>query len=296
MLSAHSPGPDCRHPTHRIPGHSPRPLADFPWATVPIERRVSVRRFRWCPCLCRRQTFAERLPSVAPLYARTPTRCATTPADTGLVWGGAAGARPWSRPGVPGSRNPRLRRVRRVSLPEGPAPASIGIDDWAWRKGHRYGPRIVALQRGCPIDVLEDRAAETVATWLHAPPDVTRVARDRAAADAASLRPGAPEATQVADRFHRLTHVAAALVAPRSLQRLAARALAGRVSQRHGAVSREARAGGSGAVPHRGGVDQPLASASRTDHQPPKIGITRDQRGGRQAAAPKSSHLVEHAA
>jgi transposase len=101
--------------------------------------------------------------------------------------------------------------VRSVSLPEGPAPEVIGVDDWAWRKGQRYGTIIVDLQRGCPIDVLEDRTAETVATWLHAHPDVTIVARGRAEASAAGIRHGAPEATQVADRFHLLKHVAAAL-------------------------------------------------------------------------------------
>jgi transposase len=98
-----------------------------------------------------------------------------------------------------------------VSLPEGSEPEIIGIDDWAWRKGHRYGTIIVALQRGCPIDVLEDRAAETVATWLQAHPNVTIVARDRAEAYAAGIRQGAPEATQVADRFHLLKNLAAAL-------------------------------------------------------------------------------------
>ena len=170
-----------------------------------------VRRFRCCTGTCRRQTFAERLPRVAPLYARTTTRWATMQANTGLALGGAAGARHLSRHGLPGSRNTLLRRVRRVSLPEGPAPEVIGVDDWAWRKGQRYGTIIVDLQRGCPIDVLEDRAAETVATWLHAHPDVQIVARDRAEAYAAGIRQGAPKATQVADRFHLLKNVAAAL-------------------------------------------------------------------------------------
>jgi transposase len=211
MISANSTCPDCRQPTHRIHGHYPRTLADLPWATAPIELRVIVRRFRCCTCTCRRQTFAERLPTVAPLYARTTTRLATTQANTGLALGGAAGARHLLRHGVPGSRNTLLRRVRNVSLPEGPAPEIIGVDDWAWRKGQRYGTIIVDLERGCPIDVLEDRAAETVATWLHAHSDVTIVARDRAEAYAAGMRQGAPEATQVADRFHLLKNVAAAL-------------------------------------------------------------------------------------
>lgn len=211
MISTNSTCPDCSQPTHRIHGHYRRTLADLPWATAPIELRLIVRRFRCCTCTCRRKTFAERLPTVAPLYARTTTRLTTTQADTGLVLGGAAGARHLSRHGLPGSRNTLLRRVRRLCLPEGPEPEIIGIDDWAWRKGNRYGTIIVDLQRGCPIDLLEDRAAETVATWLQAHPDVKIVARDRAEAYASGVRQGAPEATQVADRFHLLKNLAAAL-------------------------------------------------------------------------------------
>jgi transposase len=211
MISTNSTCPDCSQPSDRIHGHYLRPLADLPWATAPIELRLIVRRFRCCTCTCRRQTFAQRLPSVAPLYARTTTRWATTQANTGLVLGGAAGARHLSRHGSPVSRNTLLRRVRGVSLPRGPEPEIIGIDDWAWRKGNRYGTIIIDLQRGCPIDLLEDRAAETVATWLQAHPDITIVARDRAEAYAAGIRQGAPEATQVADRFHLLKNLAAAL-------------------------------------------------------------------------------------
>jgi len=211
MISANATCPDCRQPTHRIHGHYRRTLADLPWATAPIELRLIVRRFRCGLCTCRRKTFAERIPRVAPRYARTTTRLATTQADTGLALGAAAGARYLCRHGLAGSRNTVLRRVRRVSLPEGPEPEIIGIDDWAWRKGHHYGTLIVDLQRGCPIDLLEDRATETVATWLQAHPDVKIVARDRAEAYAAGIRQGAPEATQVADRFHLLKNLAAAL-------------------------------------------------------------------------------------
>jgi transposase len=78
------------------------------------------------------------------------------------------------------SRNTLLRRVHTLAPPEGPAPQVVGIDEWAWRKGHHDGTLVVDLERGCPIDLLEDRAAETVAAWLPAHPDVKVVARDRA--------------------------------------------------------------------------------------------------------------------
>ena len=109
------------------------------------------------------------------------------------------------------SRHTRLRRGRRGALPQGTEPQIIGLAEWAGRKGHRYGTIVVDLERGCPIDVLEERAAETVAAWLQSHLAVKVVARDRAAAYGAGMRQGAPEATQVADRLHLLKNVASTL-------------------------------------------------------------------------------------
>ena len=66
--------PDCHQLASRIHSDYPRTLADLPWATLPIQLRLTVRRFFCTTCTCGRQTFTERLPTVAPLYARTTTR------------------------------------------------------------------------------------------------------------------------------------------------------------------------------------------------------------------------------
>jgi transposase len=91
---------------------------------------------------------------------------------------------------MPGSRSIVLRRVRNLPTPAYPPPHIVGIDDWAWRKGHRYGTIVVDLERGCPIDVLADRLADTVADWLKAHPEVQVVARDRAGSYASGIRQG----------------------------------------------------------------------------------------------------------
>ena len=199
--------PTCAHPARRLHSRYRRTLADLPWATLPVRLSLQVRRFFCDTSSCPRQTFTERVPTVARPYAHTTTRASQAQCDTGLVLGGAAGARQLARQGLPGSRQTVLRRVRAYQPAPGPAPQVIGIDDWAKRKGRTYGTIVVDLERGCPVELLDDRLADTVATWLRAHPEVTVVARDRADAYASGVTQGAPDAVQVADRWHLLKNL-----------------------------------------------------------------------------------------
>jgi transposase len=211
VLSATTPKascPACLQPACRVHGRYLRTLADLPWATTPVELLLWVRRFCCDTPTCEQQTFTERLPIVAPSYARTTARLSRSQTSTGVALGGAAGARHLAQQGLPGSRSTLLRRVRSLPDPEGPEPHVVGVDDWAWRKGHRYGSIVVDLERGCPIDILADRKTDTVAAWFKAHPEVAIVARDRADAYASGIAQGAPGAIQVADRFHLFDHLA----------------------------------------------------------------------------------------
>jgi len=205
--------PTCAQPSTHVHSHYRRTLADLPWATTPVQLHLRVRRF-WCATpRCARRTFTERLPQVAPCSARATTRLTAMQTSTGLALGGAAGARHLARQGMPGSRQTLLRRVRSLPAPEAPPPCAVGIDDWAKRKGHTYGTIVVDLDRRYPVDLLEDRTAETVAAWLQAHPEVTVVARDRAEAYASGVTQGAPDAVQVADRWHLLKNLREAVEA-----------------------------------------------------------------------------------
>ena len=202
-----APCPTCAQSATRVHSDYRRTLADLPWATRPVGLSLQVRRFFCDTPSCPRQTFTERVPTVARPYAHTTNRVRQAQCDTGLALGGAAGARQLARQGLPGSRQTVLRRVRAYQPASPPAPRVIGIDDWAYRKGRRYGTIVVDLERGGPVDLLEDRLAETVAAWLRAHPEVTVVARDRADAYASGVTQGAPDAVQVADRWHLLKNL-----------------------------------------------------------------------------------------
>src|SRR5713101_10013908 len=155
--------PTCTQPSMHVHSQYRRTLADLPWATTTVQLHLRVRRF-WCATPhCARRTFTERVRQVAACSARGTTRLTAIQTSTGLALGGAAGARHLARQGLPGSRNALLRRVRSLPTPAASRPCAIGIDDWAKRKGHTYGTIVVDLDRRCPVDLLEDRSAETIA-------------------------------------------------------------------------------------------------------------------------------------
>ena len=210
--------PDCHTPSARVHSRYTRHLRDLPVAEHPVRLRVAVRRFRCLTPTCPRQTFAERLPTLAPWHAQRTGRLTETVRVLGGEAGGEAGARMATRLRMPLSGDTVRRILRRTSAPTPPTPRVLGVDDFALRKGRVYGTILVDLERRRPVDLLPERTAETVATWLRDHPGVAIIARDRAQDYARGAAEGAPEAIQVADRFHLLCNLHEVLT--RYLQRI----------------------------------------------------------------------------
>jgi transposase len=172
-----------------------------------------VRRFRCTMAGCPARIFAERLdPGIAARFARRTSRLNRLAHHLGLVLGGRPGAGLATRLLLPVSRDTLLRILRRrAGRPEATA-SVIGIDDWAWKRGQRYGTLICDLQRHRIVDLLPDREPATLDAWLVAHPEIAIVARDRGGGYRQAVTRARPEALQTADHWHLMENASAAFL------------------------------------------------------------------------------------
>ncbi|PIT03894.1 hypothetical protein TSA1_26305 [Bradyrhizobium nitroreducens] len=113
---------------------------------------------------------------------------------------------------LPVSKDTLLRVVRRRHrLPADPLKV-IGIDDWAWRRKHRYASIICNLERRRVVTLLPDREPATARAWLAAHPTIAIVARDRGGGYGEAAAKALPHAVQVADRWHLMENASRAFL------------------------------------------------------------------------------------
>ncbi len=172
-MSANSSCPSCGAVSDRVHSRYPRRLADLPIAGRRAVLMLQARRFRCAAVLCERRIFTERFDdNILKPWARRTARLDQIVNCLALALGGRPAASFALRLSIPVSNDTLLRAVRRRGCPSFAPPVIIGIDDWAWRRNHRYGTLICDLERRKTIALLPDREPATAEAWLSGQPQI----------------------------------------------------------------------------------------------------------------------------
>ncbi|EFE1808699.1 TPA: ISL3 family transposase [Escherichia coli] len=203
--------PECFKRSDSVHSCRRRRIQHLPCSGHTLWLVFSVRHWYCRNPACSRKIFAESLAPFAGSHQQSSQALQNLQRQLGLIAGGEAGKRAATAAGLRCSTDTLLRRVINTPETKQSGAPHVGIDEWAWHRGHRYGTLIVNLDTHRPLVLLPGRDQRTLATWFRKYPEIQVVSRDRSGVYATAAREGAPQARQVADRWHLLKNIGDAL-------------------------------------------------------------------------------------
>lgn len=203
--------PECLQRSSSVHSCRRRRIQHLPCSGQTLYLTFAVRHGYCRNPVCSRKIFAESLAPFAGSRQQSSEALQNLQHQLGLIAGGEAGKRAATATGIKTSADTLLRRVVQASEPVQAVTVHVGIDEWAWHRGHRYGTLIVNLDTHRPLVLLPGREQRTLAAWFRKYPEIQVVSRDRGGIYAMAARDGAPQARQVADRWHLLKNIGDAL-------------------------------------------------------------------------------------
>ncbi|MDQ1073751.1 ISL3 family transposase [Streptomyces canus] len=211
-VSTARPGrcPDCQKQARRVHSMYQRTLNERPLGPRRVIVRLRVRRYFCDRKCCSRKTFVEQVPGLSERHRRSRTGLTGWLRSIAIELGGRPAARLCRRLRLTAGRT-QLLRLLRAPMVSARAPRVLGVDEFAFRKGCTYGTVLVDVEAGRVVDVLPDRTSETFAAWLTKHPGAEIICRDRATAYIKAVKEAAPDAVEVADRWHLLQNLSAAV-------------------------------------------------------------------------------------
>jgi transposase len=202
QLHATAPCPHCGTAGSRVHSRYQRTIADVAFGGRCLVLKLLVRKWICPDPSCPQRIFAERFPGLVQRYGRITDRLIEALQAVGVTTNGADAARIISSLGMPTTAKTIIRRVLQLALPTEGMVHVAGIDEWAWKKGSHYGTILVDLEQRRVAALLPERSEERASAWLAKHPEINWIARDRGKIFRDAATSGAPQAQQVADRFH----------------------------------------------------------------------------------------------
>ncbi len=200
--------PQCHHESSKVYSGYVRTVADLPFGARKVILHLDIRRFFCTGSDCERVAFAEQIRDLTIRYARRTNQLYRALREIDFESGGEGGARMVKKLHYGQlSPNTLLRIIRDALQDDCPTPRYLGVDDWAMKKGCRCGTILVDLERRAIVDLLPDRTSDVLKKWLKAHPGVEIITRDRSGSYSEGVKQGAPNANQIADRFHLLVNL-----------------------------------------------------------------------------------------